>query len=134
MVEIQENDCSNRKINLICFNSVPDHFSPAEGEWVALPLYHIFGSDELSAKSPAVKERMPKVYVALNNEDAEKAGIDEGELIEISNQNTRLRLPVKLNIGLTPGTVGLPKGLNETAGIEFPARITFKKVNHERNT
>ncbi len=121
----------NPKNKSVCFNSVPDHFSPVEGEWVALPLYHIFGSDELSAKSPAVMERIPEVYISLNNMDAQKASIEEGKIIEVSIQNMTLRLPVKLNTDLAAGTVGLPVGLNETAGIEFPARITIKKVNHE---
>ena len=37
-----------------------------------LPLYHIFGSEELSLSAPGVAELAPKPYVALNAEDAKR--------------------------------------------------------------
>ncbi len=39
------------------FEEVPPKFNPKEGEWFALPIHHIFGSDELSNMAPAVAER-----------------------------------------------------------------------------
>ena len=41
------------------------HFSP-NGQWLAVPLYHIFGSEELSVLAPAIAESRPHGYVALN--------------------------------------------------------------------
>ena len=113
------------------FKNIPSLFSPKEGEWIALPMYHIFGSDELSAQSPAVKERIPQAYIALNTNDALKKDITEDDLVEVLLNNEKYRLPVKLNIGLAEGTVGLSKGGKETAGICFPFSITLRKVSHE---
>ncbi len=79
-----------------------------------------FGSDELSAQSPAVMERIPESYIAMNNADAAKADINEGDLLEIFIENEKRKFPVKLDSGLSEGTIGLPKGLDETAGIKFP--------------
>ena len=112
------------------FNNIPTAFSPKENEWQVLPLYHIFGSDELSAQSPAVKERVPQPYIALNKADALKAFIVEGDLLEMLVNGETHTLPVTLTKELPEGTIGLPKGLTETAGICFPFWTTFNKVNH----
>ncbi len=116
------------KTNLEYFKTIPPQFKPKKGEWVVLPVYHIFGSDELSAQSPAVKERVPEAYIVLNNTDASEAGIEENDKVEISVAGEKLELTVKLNLGFAKGTVGLPKGFNETNGIEFPFRTTINKV------
>ena len=113
------------------FDTIPAHFSKKEGKWQVLPLYHIFGSDQLSAQSPAVKERIPKPYVALNDDDAKLAGITEGTLVEITWNKEAYVLPVILNKGMAPGTIGLPQGLKMTTGIEFPFWTSFKKVKDE---
>ena len=113
------------------FKTIPAAFSQKEGEWLVLPLYHIFGSDELSAQSPAVAERVPQPYIALNNPDALKAGIEEGAIVELVLNGQKKWLPVKLNIGLPKGAAGLPKGLQETAGILFPFFTTLKIAGND---
>jgi NADH-quinone oxidoreductase subunit G len=106
--------------------AVPPLFAPRAGQWFILPLYHIFGSDELSALSPAVKERVPAPYIALNDVDAGRAGIREGQIVELSFNGARHRLVVRLRLGLPEGTAGLPKGLAATAGIGFPFWTTLQ--------
>jgi len=113
------------------FKNLPSSFIPREEEWLVLPLYHIFGSDELSALSPAVAERVPKPYIALNSNDALKAGIVEGNLVEVLFNGNKHKLSVKLNTGLPEGTAGLPKGLKETEGLHFPFWIKLNKVENE---
>lgn len=41
------------------FDTVPAAFRPRDGEWFAVPLHHIFGSEPLSVMSPGVAERSP---------------------------------------------------------------------------
>ena len=41
-----------------------------------MPLYHIFGSEELSAAAPAVAELAPAPYLALNPADAAAFGLE----------------------------------------------------------
>lgn len=108
------------------FKIAPSADAPKEGEWLVLPLYHIFGSDELSAQSPAVAEMVPQPYIALNDADAVRAGIADGAIVELTLNGQKKWLPVKLNIGLPAGTAGLPKGLQETAGLLFPFFTTIK--------
>jgi NADH-quinone oxidoreductase subunit G len=115
------------------FNSTPSAYSLKEGEgqYMVLPLYHIFGSDELSALSPAVAERVPQPYIALNDSDAAKAGIEEGAIVEVLLSGNKKWLPVKLKMGLPQGTAGLPKGLRETAGIAYPFFTTLKIAGND---
>ncbi len=111
--------------------NIPPLFSPVQNEYCGLPLYHIYGSDELSAQSPAVMERIPLPYIALNDDDASKNGIREGDLIEVSVKDETSRYTVKLHLGIPPGIIGLPKGLKETTGIEFPFEATINPISHE---
>lgn len=120
----------SENISSAYFNDIPESFSPKEGEWLALPLYHIFGSDELSAQSPAIRERIPKPYIALNDKDGEKAGFAEGSMLEVFYNGASHQLPVVLKTDLPQGIVGLPKGLEETSGVCFPF---WTKLNRSKN-
>jgi NADH-quinone oxidoreductase subunit G len=101
------------------------------GEYMILPLYHIFGSDELSAQSPAIVERVPQAYIGMNDDDALNASIKEGSILEIALNGKLSWLPVKLNLGLPKGVAGLPKGLPQTAGIHFPFVTTLKPAGND---
>ncbi len=115
----------------VYFENIPHVFSAKEGEWFVLPLYHIFGSEELSALSPAVKTRAPAPYIALNIHDAAKAGIPEGALVTIQSNDRELQLPVSLKTGIPEGIIGLPKGLDATKGIQFPFFTKLKLIKDE---
>jgi NADH-quinone oxidoreductase subunit G len=110
---------------------IPPPFSPLPGECLVIPLYHIFGSDELSALSPGIQERAPQPYIALNASDAEKSGLAEGSKLEMNLDGVICCLPVRLQDGLAPGTAGLPRGLKATAGIAFPFWITLNGQAHD---
>lgn len=118
----------NREENL---NNIPAPFLSKPGEVLVFPVYHLFGSDELSALSPGIKERIPNIYISLNNEDASQAGISDGDLIEIHFNEEIHTLPVKLNAGFARGTAGLPKGLKETRGVQFPFWAALKNSKNE---
>jgi NADH-quinone oxidoreductase subunit G len=81
----------------------PPAFHRREGELLVVPLHHVFGSEELSAAAPAIAQLAPQTYVALNPEDAARAG-DELTLFG-------LRLPVKAAPELPRGVAGVPANL-----------------------
>jgi NADH-quinone oxidoreductase subunit G len=87
--------------------AIPPAFVPGAGEWLLVPLYHIFGSDPLSMASPAVASLAPKPYVALNPEDAASLGVAEGQDVSVA----AYRLPVRIMDELPRGVAGLPAGL-----------------------
>lgn len=110
------------------FLDPPPQFLPKQDEYCVVPLYHIYGSDELSAQSPAVMERIPEAYIAINDNDAVQNNIKEGGILAISVKGKEIQFTAKLQKTIPPGILGLPKGLKKTEGIEFPFQSTIKPI------
>ncbi|VEB86637.1 NADH dehydrogenase subunit G [Citrobacter koseri] len=45
------------------FTTVPASFQAQDGQWRIAPYYHLFGSDEMSQRSPVFQSRMPQPYI-----------------------------------------------------------------------
>jgi NADH-quinone oxidoreductase subunit G len=88
---------------------------------MVLPIEHIFGSEELSLQAPGVAELAFKPYLALNAADAASLHLDEnaGD-VEIELGGVKQRLPLKVLPDLPAGVAGIPTGLTEASGEEFP--------------
>jgi len=102
------------------FNDVPHAFTPQSSEWLFIPLYHIFGSEELSVLAPGVAELSPQPYVSLNSHDAARLGAEEGSEAIISIQKKTFTLAVRIDEAIPPGMAGLPSGLPSLEGIMPP--------------
>lgn len=105
------------------FTAVPAGFQAEEGQWRIAPYYHLFGSDELSQRSPVFQSRMPQPYIKLNPADAAKLGVNEGAMISFRVDGQTLSLPLVISAGLTAGQVGLPMGMPGIAPVLTGARI-----------
>ncbi len=103
------------------YQAVPEAFEARQDVWRTVALHHIFGGEELSAQAPAVAERAPRPYVALNPRDAQALSVAEGESAQVDLNGTRLDLPVRHRPELPPGVAGLPAGLPELAGVWWAA-------------
>lgn len=90
------------------FRSIPQAFQPRPNEWLLLPLYHIFGSEELSVLSPAVAERIPEPYLALNPDDAARLQLQPNEEVTVTVDARSYRLPIQLDPTIPCGTAGCP--------------------------
>lgn len=66
------------------FTTVPASFQAQDGQWRIAPYYHLFGSDELSQRSPVFQSRMPQPYIKLNPADAAKLGVNAGTRVSFS--------------------------------------------------
>jgi NADH-quinone oxidoreductase subunit G len=90
-------------------DGVPPAFEPRAEEWLVVPLYYIFGSEELSRESPAIAELSPRPYIALNADDAARVSAKPGENLEVLGQ----RLPLRVDASLPRGVAGMlaPAGL-----------------------
>jgi NADH-quinone oxidoreductase subunit G len=87
--------------------SPPEMPGDADDYWV-IALYHIFGSEELSALAPAIAQRIPDPYLALGQGDPLAV---EGAVVRLQIHSQRLQLPVRIVAGLPQRTAGLPVGL-----------------------
>jgi NADH-quinone oxidoreductase subunit G len=98
-----------------------DAFERRGGEFLVVPLYHIFGSEELSVLTTGVAELAPQPYLGLNPTDAAAVRLREGDSVVAPFEGMTLRLTVRLVPTLPPGVAGLPAGLPETKSIMLPA-------------
>ncbi len=102
------------------FNLPPAPFSPPAGRWLLAPLYHTFGSEELSILSPGIRQLAPAAYLALSQKDADDLGIGAGGIAELETATGFLRLPVRLAETLPSGVAGVPVCLEGLEGIVSP--------------
>jgi NADH-quinone oxidoreductase subunit G len=93
------------------FGDIPAAFESEGEKWLLVPVYHIFGSEELSTLSKGISELSPAPYLALNPQDAAQAQVQEGEEVEIVLNGETVRLPARLEPSLGRGLAGMPVGL-----------------------
>jgi NADH-quinone oxidoreductase subunit G len=90
---------------------IPGPFIAREDEWQALPLAHIFGSEELTARAAPLASLIPAPYVALHPLDADSFEALENSPLEVSLPGETVLLPLRRRSDLPRGTVGLPVGV-----------------------
>lgn len=113
------------------FTDIPDPFSAVDKQWLAVPIYHIFGTEELTAQSPAIAERAPEAYVSVGKQDAERLSIaKEGEKVILQFENKEIEIPVKFDHTLPPGLMGFPKGIQPFANVQFPFETNLIKSSN----
>ncbi len=61
-----------------------------------------------TGKSPKLAQREPAAFVEVHPDDAAESGLVAGQYAELSSRRGTLRLPVKLNPGLSRGLVFIP--------------------------
>jgi NADH-quinone oxidoreductase subunit G len=115
----------------VYFNGVPDAFCSRKDAVFFVCARHIFGSEELSSLSPAVKGRSPAPYGGLRPEDAALFGVDEGEEALFVLNGSEYILPVRFMSGLPSGVGLLPSGLPALKGVMLPAWATIRKITKE---
>ncbi|MDT4799846.1 NADH-quinone oxidoreductase subunit G [compost metagenome] len=104
--------------------SVNAAFNPAQGTWQAVPLHHLFGSEENSSRAAPVQERIPQAYVAMAKDEADRLGVNDGALLALTVNGQTLRLPLAIKEEMGIGLVGLPAGLPGIPAIFAGAVVT----------
>jgi NADH-quinone oxidoreductase subunit G len=106
------------------FTAIPPAFEPREGEWLLLPMYQIFGSEELSLSAPGIAELVDPPHVAVNTCD-----LTENTEVEVSCTGGTFRLPVHIRPDLPRGVAGLSARLPPLVGITLP---TWGKIERPK--
>ncbi len=95
------------------------------GTLLAVPVHHVFGSEELSARAPAVASLAPAPYVVMNARVAAQYGCVEGGSAVVEVDGARHALPVRID-ALADGVVGLPIGVGALRGLSLPASVRLE--------
>ncbi len=97
----------------------------AKGDYQVFPLYHLFGSDELTAKTPAIQEKATSGYIALNEADVAKLGLQAGDGVAVENNGS---VPYIVRSSIQPGTVGVSVGLEGLNFRNLPGAVSLQKA------
>lgn len=89
------------------FEHIPSEFEPRENQWWIFPISQIFGSEELSIKSPAMAERQSSPFLTLNADDAERRALKTGDAVQIVLHDVSYTVPIQLETVLPNGVAGL---------------------------
>jgi NADH-quinone oxidoreductase subunit G len=110
------------------YSMVPAAFDPQQNEWLVIPIFHLFGSEELSSRAQGIAQLAPLPYVALNPVDASLTEVNAGERIKVSIEGSVFELEVMLRADLPRGVAGLPAGLSPAGGITLPAFCSLAPI------
>lgn len=104
------------------FTTIPRVFQPTDQRWLLLPLFTVFGSDELSNRSPAIVERIAQPSLSLHPSDGTRLGLQEHSVIDLAFQGATYRLAVHFEPSTPVGTVGLSL-VPDVSGVSVPAWV-----------
>lgn len=104
-------------------DSIPSAFSIDGDRLLLIPLYHIFGSEEMSARAAALSERVPEPYAAINPETASRFEIQEGVTLRIVADDYQRELPVRIIKNIARHIIGVPTGLPGSGAALRPAIV-----------
>jgi len=106
----------------------PPRFAPKDGDVVLVAMHLIFGSEPLSMYTPGIAERAPAPFIGLNEEDAERLEVREGEWVQLWLPWMDARLRCVLVPSLVSGTAGVPVGLPGVPFVSLPARARLARA------
>jgi len=96
-----------------------------KGEWLVVPAFQIFGSEELSAAAVTLAKRIPEPFVYLNPEDSISLGVKNGDLVQLQISTILLKIKVKTEENIGHGIAGLSVNLPGMAFIDLPGKGKF---------
>jgi len=114
---------------VVYFDAAPPAFAPRDGEWLIVPRYQIFGSEEMSVLSPAVRERAPQAYLAMHPADAARLRLAANEQVDLIVGDVSYRVPHLAVPDLPHGVAEFPAGLPGLAGLVLPTWGRIRKVS-----
>jgi NADH-quinone oxidoreductase subunit G len=98
----------------------------SKGALKATLAYQIFGSDELSARSESIQQRMTEAYVGLSPQDAKARGLEQGDLVRLDGNDDIAIVCIRSRI--EPGTAAVYCGDNQLNAHSLGAGITIRKA------
>jgi NADH-quinone oxidoreductase subunit G len=112
----------------------PDAFQPSDTERLLVPVYRVFGSDELSYQAQAIAELAGDAQLILNSDDAGKLQVVDGDGVIVSMQGRAAAegsviLEVMVDGSLANGCAGFTVGMLGTEPLVPGAMVILQKAN-----
>ena len=71
-------------------------------------LYGHWHTQTRTGRIPKIQQMHPQPFIEIHPRDAEKLGIQEGNLVEVRSRRGQARFPAKVTKAISPGTVFVP--------------------------
>ena len=104
------------------FKSTGGTIEIQKSEWLIVPVYQIFGSEELSSAASTLAKRIPEPFVYLNPKDAEELKIKDEEVIQLEISTVSMSIKVKIEESIGQGIAGLSISLPGMPFIDLPGK------------
>lgn len=105
---------------------LPDAPKAGRGKFVIIPTTRLYNRENVFKPSALVDPRVPVPYVEVNSADAQKLGIDSGDLVEVlAGDEARVVVQAHVNGGAPKGALVLPRHLTDEA---TPMAITVGEI------
>jgi NADH-quinone oxidoreductase subunit G len=102
------------------FTGIPESFKPKKDEWFIIPVYRIFGSEELSSISRAISSRIKGPFIMLNEKDAKKLDIQDDDLVQLDIDKESITIKLKIEGSLPDGLAGVTCQFPGMAYMDLP--------------
>jgi NADH-quinone oxidoreductase subunit G len=112
--------------------SIPDPFRPGTNELLFIPVYRIFGSEELSSNGKAIAELIPKPFVLMNAREADKLKVNDNELYNVIIKQKIVNVQVKTDNSVPDGVACLSCLLPGMPYVELPGLGTIQPAVIDR--
>ena len=119
---------STEEDNLVYFKPKAQIATAQKDEWLIVPVYEIFGSDELSSVSPSISQRIHEPFVMMNQKDADIITVKDGDSVQLEILKIKLKLKVRIDKSIVQGLAGLSVNLPGMPFIDIPGRGKFHKL------
>ncbi|MEQ8409176.1 MAG: NADH-quinone oxidoreductase subunit NuoG [Gammaproteobacteria bacterium] len=102
----------------------------AVGDGLALsPAFQIFGSDELSAKTKAIRERMTSAYISISPQDAQTLSLQQGDQVSLNGNGAIASVCIRSQ--MKPGTAALYPGDNDINPHELEETVQLQSAGNK---
>jgi NADH-quinone oxidoreductase subunit G len=105
---------------------MPAALQVGDGQLLVIPATRLYNRERVFRSSELVHPRVPDAYVAIHAADAQKLGIEHGDMVNISAAGSTLKVRAHVNGAVPHGAVILPRHLSETPA---PLAITTGEVS-----
>lgn len=113
------------------FKDIPEPFRPEKDKLLVVPVYLIFGSDELSSKSKSVSERIPDPFLILNKKEMTTLQVIENEVFKLTVNQLIIKVKIKADDALPDGIAGLSIIFPGTPYLNLPEYGKVEKYDPE---
>lgn len=114
--------------NISYFKTDTQAFEYQKDERLIVPVYQIFGSEELSSAGFAVAQRIKEPFLYLNKEDADVLCIKDSEMIQLEFPGSKLRIKAKIENSIPQGIAGMSVNLPGMQFIDLACRGKILKL------